>query len=165
MNLFIEPLDAFLETAYAGAAAQGIDLDTFQLDHLCWRCPTAESYLSAFRAADEGGFIHLETSPVSGRPVSIFCFPDEVYRRKQRPVQLLEITAPKPEQTFKEGYEHLAFVYQDSLRHFVAQYGNLDWDTARIDCDRNPFVATTLGDLTLEFHMLDLQTVLQNAVC
>lgn len=165
MDLFTQPLDTFLEKAYTGAAARGIDLSALQLDHVCWRCPTADSYLAAFRAATEGGFAHLETSPVSGRPVSIFCFPDAIYRREHHPVQLLEITAPKPGQTFPEGYEHLAFVYQDSLGQLVGQHGNLAWDTERIDCDRNPFVAIALEGISVEFHLLDLQAVLQDAVC
>ncbi len=77
-------------------------------------------------------------------------------------MQLLEVTAPKPGQTFAEGYEHLAFL-SPALHTLVADHPQIAWDTCQLENEVNPFVAFQTGGISVEFHVFDLQHILDTA--
>lgn len=126
-------------------------------DHICYRVTSNEQYLelkSQFEISD----IFVHEANVRGRAISIFKFKSPIiYKGLQ--INCLELPAPKNDNKYEEGYEHLEFVVVD-LNGLINNNLNLQWDTSGIKRELNPELALQISDsFQIKFHPLDILEV------
>ena len=61
----------FLDQIVSKSEINGINLDTFELDHLCFRCSSMPEYLSWFTRLIQHHTLVVE-SMIGGRPIPVF---------------------------------------------------------------------------------------------
>ena len=99
------------------------DVDDFvQLDVLCYRTPTPESYQEKKRSLEKVGVL-LSEEMVSGRPIATFRLDVPIYFKQWR-IDTIELPAPKQGSAKPEGLEHIQFVLFDDLHTYMRKYGD-----------------------------------------
>lgn len=126
-------------------------------DHICYRVTSNEQYLE-LKSQFERSDIFIHEASVRGRAISIFKFKSPIiYKGLQ--INCLELPAPKKDNKYKEGYEHLEFVITD-LNSLLNNYPNLEWDTSGMHRELNPELALQISDsFQVKFHPLDILEV------
>lgn len=139
---------------------QGIKLPTPLIcDHICYRVTSQEQY-NSLKSQFEISDIFIHEAIVRGRAISIFKFKKPLnYRNLQ--INSLELPAPKVNNKYSEGYEHLEFVVSD-LKGLIKDNPTLAWDTSGITRELNPEIALEVGQsFQIKFHPIDILEVIE----
>ncbi len=149
---------AFLKQILQEIVEAGFDLSDFaQMDHMCYRVESLDSYETKKRELAAFGRLLGETQ-VNGRPISTFRLHEPV-RYQQWRVDAVELPAPKDGSPIKEGLEHVEFVLFDDKETFLKKYAHKQFDLRAADRGINPEIGFTLPSYTVKFHLLNLPTV------
>lgn len=135
----------FIETIIQHTLRVGIDIHEFQIDHIAYRTDSLEMYEQIKGQLNEHGQMVSE-NVFGGRPISVFALSEEL-SHKGIAVPKLELMAPKEDNTFPNGLQHLEF-FVPSLHEFVKQYPKADFETKDIDRDPFPEVVLKFADRT-----------------
>jgi len=137
---------------------EGFDLSDFvQMDHLCYRVESLDSYAAKKRALAEFGQL-LGESQVNGRPIATFRLHEPV-RYQQWRIDAVELPAPKADVATKEGLEHVELVLFDDQETFLKKYAHKQFEMQAADRGINPEIGFKLPTYTVKFHLLNLPTV------
>lgn len=127
-------------------------------DHICYRVTTNEDYLELKnQLSQQEEFVH--EAVVRGRAISIFKFKEPI-KFMGLSISSLELPAPKVNNTYTEGYEHLEFVIQD-LNNFISMNPHINFDISGMNRELNPELAVSISnDYQIKFHPIDILEVI-----
>jgi predicted metalloenzyme YecM len=158
LKTLIGDYKAFLKQLLLEVAEAGFDFSDFaQMDHMCYRAPTAEKYQAKKQELLAIGEL-LGEAQVNGRPISTFRLNNPVYYDSWR-IDAIELPAPRNGVATKEGLEHVEFVLFDSMETFLKKYAGKQFIMDAADRGINPEVALKLPSYVVKFHLLSLPVV------
>ena len=149
----------FLDTLFSRIEETGMNVDKFFLDHICYRVGTLAEYDSRKLELKEFGTMLIE-SMVNGRMIATYKLHSPIVY-KNRLIDVVELPSPKDGASYESGLEHAEFVTEMPLKDLVAQYPNLQFETAGIDKKINADITLRLGDLCIRFHNQTLEDVIE----
>lgn len=153
----------FLNEILDQVAAEGLDFSDFsQIDHMCYRTTSLDNY-QAKKSEFSSVADMLSETMVNERPIATFRLHKPVIHKQWR-IDTVELPAPRPGKTHKEGLEHIEFVLFDDFPTFLEKYKGKPFETQAADRGINPEIGLRLGNYTVKFHLLALPVVvyLQN---
>lgn len=147
----------FLDNLFQDLKELNIDVENFELDHICYRVETQEKYNELKNLMLEISSLLSETL-ISERPISTFkLFKPISYL--DRDIWLIEIPAPKAGSFYIEGFEHAEFVIDQQLESFMTLYPNIEFNTKSITKPLNPEIGVKMKNSNVKFHELSLERV------
>ena len=87
----LEELASLLEEALALLRGAGIAVDSYPVDHVCFRSASADEYSDASRNAERSGARCLVESMIGGRPISTYELEEPIVIG-HRSIRLLELS-------------------------------------------------------------------------
>lgn len=132
--------------------------DFSQMDHMCYRAPSAEVYEAKKQELARVGKLLGEVQ-INGRPIATFRLFEPVRYENWR-IDAVELPAPKPGAETKEGLEHVELVLFDDQQDFLKKYADKQFNLQAADRGINPEISYKLPSYTVKFHLLSLPTVL-----
>jgi predicted metalloenzyme YecM len=149
----------FLLNVMAHLSADQMNVQSFELDHICYRVETEERYLALKEALKKEGML-LAESQIGGRPISTFILHEPI-RFRERAIPCLELPAPKPGKAYAEGYEHVEFVIDEPFAAFMARYPHVTFDTKGMQKAVNADIRIQYPDGSVKFHHHSLEYVIR----
>ena len=147
-----------------------IDLTKYELDHICYRCSTKESYIDILKALAKYGDTLVE-GMIGNRPISIIKLFEPIKCQEGFTISCIEIPAPKQGSPYAEGLEHAEFVIGTDiddahdntlLKKMIEQYSSIKFDTRAIDKEINADIALQVDDTTsIKFHVSPIYKVVE----
>lgn len=153
------PIIPFLDQIFHHLAEDKIDVDDYELDHICYRVESEERYLELKKLLSDYGELLTETI-IGGRPISTFKL-HTPYRYNKRKIYCLELPAPKEGSPYSEGYEHVEFVIQAPFQAFISQYPNLEFKTKGMQKPVNPEISRKYPGMSVKFHHHPIEYVIK----
>lgn len=149
----------FLQQILQEITDAGFDLSDFsQMDHMCYRVPSAQVYEVKKQQLAAFGTL-LGEAQVNNRPIAVFRLRQPVRYQNWR-IDAIELPAPKPGTTPQEGLEHVELVLFDDKETFLQKYADKEFDLKAADRGINPEITYRLPSYVVKFHLLALPTVL-----
>lgn len=159
-ELIIAKIPAFVRETEEEAKEFGMNISSFEIDHVCCRCETLEQYKVLRKSFLTVGKL-LSEAIISGRPISTFKLANAIEIGKRR-IDLVEIPAPKADAHYHFGLEHIECVIPHKLSEFVAAYPDFNFDLRGANKSLNPEIALTLpSGKTVKFHNMRLDRVIE----
>ena len=174
-----ETIVSFLEELFGNIERACIPIDTFQIDHICWRCDRVEEYIRVGKAfLSNEGFESdlLVEGMIGGRPIATFKLMDPIvviHNGNPKEIECVEIPAPKAGSPYASGWEHIELVIGTSASKpdddtevfaFRDSYPKLAWATAAKDCNTDVSLSFPakkyLQKTVVKFHACPLSTVI-----
>ncbi len=150
---------SFLDSIFQNLEKDKVDVANCELDHICYRVETLEKYISLKEKV--GSIANLLTeSLINNRPIATFKLEKPIIY-KSRNIYLLEIPAPKKNSFYKEGFEHVEFVINESLSDWINLHQNITFDTKGMTKKVNPDVRIDYGNFSVKFHNFNLAYVIK----
>jgi uncharacterized protein len=149
----------FLNDTFQGLKKQGVDLTGLEVDHVCYRTLTEENYKKIKNYFRTRGKLLVE-SMVGGRMIATYEFelPLEYQGYK---IPLIEVPAPKTGSHYREGFEHIEVVIQESFETFMQKYPQLKFDTSAMSKELNAEIRVKLDQfISVKFHKQSLKEVI-----
>lgn len=158
LQAIIGDYTAFLKQVLQEVAEAGFDLSDFvQMDHMCYRVPSMDTYETKKRELESVGTL-LGEAQVNSRPIAVFRLTTPVIHGNWR-IDVVELPAPKPGVETQEGLEHVEFVLFDDKETFLTKYSGKRFELKAADRGINPEIVFRLPTYTVKFHLLNLPTV------
>lgn len=154
-----QPVEFFLDSIFDRIEEIGIDVSTFELDHICYRVDTTENYNRFKLLLEESAHLLVE-SLIKDRPISCFKLREPI-NYINRTISVIELPAPKSGSAYEEGYEHVEFVIHSSLEEFLDQYPAVKFDVTGMGKKINPDLRVQLGGLSVKFHRQGIEEVIE----
>lgn len=149
----------FLDKIFAFLEEKQIDLQNWQIDHLCYRTLDQANYEASKKMFEELGELLIEAD-VNGRPIATYKFHKPVEYKKYS-IPLVEVPAPKAGKETPEGWEHIEVVIDISFDELMAKYPDFDWNTKALSKEINPELVLKFGDCSIKFHHQSLEKVIE----
>ncbi len=144
----------FLSRLFALLAEARVDVAPYELDHVCYRADTLDTYAAKKRELETLGRL-LTEADVNGRPIATY-YLREPLRYENREIRLVELPAPKPSKPTAAGLEHAEFaVGTENMAKFMA------FDTTGMAKAANPEIELSFGPIAAKFHPTSLLDVIQ----
>ena len=157
-QLLPEPFD-FLDQVFIHLDHSAIDVSSFELDHICYRVETLDLYHDLKTQLQELGTT-LTESNINSRPIfTVKLFQPIVY--KNRKIYCLELPSPKPGSFYKEGWEHVEFVIEDTLEAFLESYPKVSFDQKGLTKKVNADLKIQFPGCSVKFHEQSLEYVIK----
>jgi predicted metalloenzyme YecM len=151
--------DKFLEDIFFMINDIDLDVEKYELDHVCYRVESNTQYKEKKDELINFGELLIE-SIVNGRSISTFkLFEPIVFGTRK--IYLLELPAPKSGHSYKAGLEHVEFVTKDPLIKIVSRYPQFAFETFGIHKKINADITLKLGDYCMRFHNQSLEDVIK----
>ena len=142
INKILENPKPFLDNLFQDLKELKIDVENFELDHICYRVETVERYTELKTLMTEISTL-ISENLISNRPISTFkLFEPITYLN--RDIWVIEIPAPKEGSFYLEGFEHAEFVIDQQLDSFMDLYPNIEFNTKSITKPLNPEINQSL---------------------
>ncbi len=148
----------FLDQLFSALEKDGLKVDHYELDHICYRVDRMERYRELKNELGKLGHL-LGEHIIGGRPIASFRLKSPI-RYKGREISVVELPAPKPGSNYPEGYEHVEFVIDQPLEEFVEQYPHLKFETKGIHKAINADVQLKYEGFSVKFHRQSLEYVI-----
>lgn len=161
--LFMEILQqqafAFLDTLFNHLNSDDINVDHFEMDHICYRVESVADFNQ--KKSDWSSFTsHYHEGIVGGRPIAILKL-NEPWNYKGRMIHFIELPSPKANSFYPEGFEHAEFVINISLGAFALQYPKLEFNKKGISKTLNADIKRMYKQLSVKFHCLPINKVIE----
>jgi predicted metalloenzyme YecM len=140
----------FLGRAFAHLKESGIDVNEYEMTHLCYRVATQEEYENKKKELAEVGYLVSEIF-ADGRPYSVFKLNTPV-TYLGRELSLIALPAPKADNSYESGLQHVAFLTEKPLQSMIDQYPSLKFDTQEQKRDVLPELKLRYDDLVVKFQ-------------
>lgn len=150
-------LAGFLDKVFDALSDDGINVVACELDHVCWRVESEESYAKWKEILNKKGNL-LSEAIIAQRPISTFRLHKPLHYLG-REIQLVELPAPGKKQ-YAEGWEHAEFVIQESFQDFMDRNEEVQFDTSSMLKAVNPDVKRIYGGFSVKFHQQSLDKVI-----
>lgn len=148
----------FLDKVFSSLTEDGISVEAFELDHICYRVETAERYEEVKAALLAAGVL-LTEKPIGGRPIATIKLHEPIVYH-DRVIACVELPMPKDGSPYVEGYEHVEFVIDEPLRRFTKRYPTLKFDLKGVNKRINADVRLRYEDFSVKFHEYPLEYVI-----
>jgi uncharacterized protein len=159
LQTIIGDYQTFLKQILQEIEDEGFDLSDFvQMDHICYRVTSRESYDIKKQELAKVGKL-LGEAQVNGRPIATFRLLEPIRYRNWR-IDAIELPAPKEGTEMKEGLEHVELVLFDDKEDFLKKYATKQFEMRAADRVVNPEIGFKLPSYTVKFHLLNLPAVL-----
>lgn len=156
----LKEVPAFVESILSEAAALGLDLKKFQIDHFCFRVETSEQY-SFYKEKFSKEAELLSEAEIAGRPIATYKLKTPVSVVGQQ-ISCIEIPSPKEGAFYPLGLEHIECVVPEPLTVFIQRYPTLKFDQRAIKKPLNAEIALRLpSGKSVKFHNQSLETVIE----
>jgi len=130
----------------------GISSSEAKLDHVGYKCSSAEDYLQRKQDISKDLELVYEGS-VRGSNLGIFKYAEPI-KYKNADILGVEFIMPKDGEVSESFWEHVEYVVSGNLFEFVEKHPNVTWDTAAIDKSVFPKVAIRFENGTCaKFHV------------
>jgi predicted adenylyl cyclase CyaB len=130
------------------------------VDHICYRASTFEEYTDLKREFSLLGSI-LVSAPVSGREITTYKL-DNALSFCGKVTNILELAAPKKNNKYSTGFEHIEIVISDSFEGFITKNSNYSFDCAASKKSINPEIRYELSSgISIKFHHKPLEDVIE----
>lgn len=149
----------FLENIFFKLQEIELDVESYLLDHICYRVLTVNEYLLKKEELSPFGKL-LNESMVNGRYISTFKLHTPIIFRK-REIFLIELPSPKSSHSYKSGLEHIEFVTKLPLQKIVERYPQYSFEIFGIHKKINADITLKLGDYCIRFHNQSLEEVIK----
>jgi predicted metalloenzyme YecM len=159
LNEIIGDPIVFLNDLFSKLDDIGLEVDKYELDHICYRVESLEQYKIK---KVELGFLGelLIESMVNGRLISTFKL-NEPIAYNNRKIYLVELPAPKPAHSYKSGLEHVEFVTKEPLQKIVDRYPQYSFQVFGIHKKINADITLVLGEYCIRFHNQSLEEIIK----
>ena len=149
---------AFIADLLQKIKSAGIDIETYPIDHLCYRTATTEEYSELKNKLMQFSRAYIENT-YHDRPISKFILKTPLLYN-QYSISMLELPAPKKDIKYSSGLEHFEMVVDDFIA-FQKKYKNL-WSGSDDSNIYNETVYITFeNNKTVKFHEYSLEEVLK----
>ncbi len=149
----------FLDQLFGMLSDIELNVEKYELDHLCYRVASADEYTEKKKALSSFGELLIE-SMVNGRMISTFKLHEPIVY-KNRKIALLELPSPKPNHSYKSGLEHVEFVTKEPLQKIIDRYPQYSFEAFGIHKKINADITLKLGDYCIRFHNQSLEDVIK----
>jgi predicted metalloenzyme YecM len=149
----------FLEELFKRLEDIELDVEKYELDHICYRVESLDEYKVKKLELESFGELLIE-STVNGRLISTFKLHSPIVYKK-RSIYLVELPAPKTQHSYKNGLEHAEFVSREPLEKIMARYPQYAFEAFGIHKKINPDITLKLGDFCIRFHNQSLFDVIK----
>lgn len=154
-----EQANTFLTMAFAELERNHFVLDEhWQIDHLCYRTSTQESYLSTKQQFEQFSKLLIE-SEVNGRLITTFKLPTPIPFKNWN-IDLVEVPAPKVGKTTADGFEHFEVVCDLTFDEIKNRYSQCQFDESGLAKKINQELEVIFNGFALKFHHMSLETVI-----
>lgn len=157
-DIITDPI-VFLDRLFGMIDERGVNVDSYLLDHICYRVGTTEEYEVKKRELLDHGTLLIE-SMVNGRLISTFKLHSPIVY-KNRNIEVIELPAPKPGKSYESGLEHVEFVATHPLSEIVEAYPQHEFEVFGINKAINADVTLKLGEYCIRFHNQTLEEVIE----
>lgn len=160
LNKILGEPDIFLKSIFRLLGIDKIDVDNYELDHICYRTESVQQYFELRNKLNKVGEI-LAENEINGRTITTF----QLYQPivfESRKILLLELPSPKFGSYYSSGFEHVEFVIDERLDQFISNYPHVRFDKNGMSKNINPDVRVKYGDLSVKFHLNNLKHVIQD---
>ncbi|MEO1263593.1 MAG: VOC family protein [Bacteroidota bacterium] len=157
-NILTDPSE-FLENLFIELNKKKINVEKYQLDHICYRTESVQQYIDLKNKLIQIGEL-LTESNINGRPIATFKLIDPILHGKRK-IFLLELPSPKPGSFYPSGYEHVEFVIDEPLDVFMDRYPKINFDKKGMKKKVNPEVRIKFAGFSVKFHLHDLEYVIE----
>ena len=149
----------FLDKIFGKLEESGIQLGSWEIDHLCFRTSSLDNYEEMKKIFSGLGSLLVE-SDVNGRDIATYKFHEAVIY-KNFIIPLVEIPAPKQGRAIDEGWEHIEVVIDISFEELMKKYPHLTFDTKALAKELNPELVLKFEDCSIKFHHQSLEEVIR----
>ncbi len=150
----------FLYNVFQQVDSKGIDIQDYELDHICYRVESDNSYNQICGLLREFANLLSETL-IGGRLISTFKLHEPI-QYEDRDIYCLEVPAPKEGSFYPQGYQHVEFVVNQELKSFIMMYPEIEFDTRSLHKDVNPDVKLEFANCSVKFHEFPLEYVIEH---
>jgi predicted metalloenzyme YecM len=157
-DLLLNRYEIFLDEIFLGLQKIKVDVDNFELDHICYRVDSIERYDSLAQKLKRKHTL-LAESNVNGRPISNFLLNRPIIY-KSREISVLEVPSPKKGTNYQEGYEHVEFVIDGDLEDFIKNNPDVDFDLKGFYKPINRDARVSFGPISVKFHEQTLREII-----
>ena len=159
ISTFQSRMHTFLKALHHALIEVNLDVSTFVLDHVCWRCESENDYQEMLTLLMQNASL-FHQSVYNGREISLLQL-NQAISYEGRSIDMIELPAPKEGKPYANGFEHAEFVVPDSLHSWYKAFP-LDWDTKNINKEINPDVRLSFGSMSVKFHPYSLAYVVKH---
>lgn len=156
-DIITDPI-AFLEDLFSKLEEIDLDVESYELDHICYRVQSMDEYKIKKSELAHFGELLIE-SMVNGRLISTFKFHEPIVFRKRK-IYLIELPAPKANHSYASGLEHVEFVTKLPLQKIVDKYPQYSFEVFGIHKKINADITLKLGEYCIRFHNHSLEEVI-----
>lgn len=148
--MIVDNLETFLNDLLEDIAKIGVDVSSYELDHVAYQASSNEDYDKIRPEFLKMGKL-LREDLVNGRRVGILKLSEPLIYHHYT-ISALELIAPKEGQNVKSSLQHAEFVIDESLESFVSKYPKVDWNISAIDREPYSHLVVSFGDVVVKFH-------------
>lgn len=149
----------FLEDIFSKISSIELNVESYELDHICYRVSSNKLYEIKKRELSQFGELLVE-STVNGRFISTYKLLDPIIF-EERKIFLIELPSPKASHAYPDGLEHIEFVTKEPLRKIVERYPQYSFETFGINKKINADITLKLGQYCIRFHNQSLEEVIK----
>jgi predicted metalloenzyme YecM/phosphoglycolate phosphatase-like HAD superfamily hydrolase len=149
---FVEPLEAEL-------AKLGLDGAYSSIDHVCYRVADLGTYEFLKREVQSVASL-LSEAFFNGRPIAAYRLHQKVNLSSGRTIDVLELPAPKPGVSYKNGFEHIEVVTNDSLESFKTAFDHHPFFLHNFAAKINRDISLKLPSGLVKFHENSLANII-----
>ncbi|MDO9183487.1 MAG: VOC family protein [Bacteriovorax sp.] len=149
----------FLEDLFSKMADIELNVDQYELDHICYRVQSLSEYKLKKEELAPLGELLIE-SMVNGRLISTFKLYEPIVY-KNRKIYLIELPSPKSQHSYTSGLEHVEFVTKLPLEKIVEKYPQYSFEVFGIHKKINADITLKLGEYCIRFHNSSLEDVIK----
>ncbi len=159
--MILDDYSKFLDIITNKVNEFGIDVSKYNLDHFGYQTSSDQDYDRLLPEFNKVAKL-LSEEIVGGRRVGIFKFYSPLIY-KNKPIEAVELVAPKQGQVYPSALEHAEFVVDTDLETFANKYPDLPWDKSKIDQPMFPMVNLKLGEFVqAKFHLKPVLEIIKN---
>lgn len=145
----------FLDKAFSHLNAAGVDVTQYEMTHLCYRTATEQDFLHKKEELAKSGTL-ISDILADGRPYLVYKLHKPIVYQHHS-VDLIALPYPKPNNTYKTGWQHLAFLMKDDIATLLDVYPEIAFDTLELNRASHPEIKLHFEDLVVKFHNVSLE--------
>lgn len=153
------PVIPFLNQVFEHLQEDKIEVNHYELDHICYRVETLQRYQELVQQLSSCGNLLAETM-IGGRPISTFKLLSPI-EYKNRTIYCLELPAPKAGSPYAEGFEHAEFVIDVPFPEFIEKYSKCHFKTTGMQKAVNPEISRKFDGISVKFHHHPIEYVIK----
>lgn len=163
LHMILENFEQFMRGILQNIEALGVDVTSFQLDHVGYQASTDEDYDRLRVEFDKLGN-RVSEEIVGGRRVGIYELQTPL-TYKQYVIPAIELVAPKEGQVCPSALEHVEFVITGDFQSFMKKYPNIKWDATKINQPMFPMITLKLtGTTQVKFHLTPVLDIIKGKI-